>query len=49
MNVQEYPRIENRSDALDLLDRLLEETDPEDTFQVQALEALRDAIGREIL
>jgi hypothetical protein len=53
MDVQEYPRIGNRSDALDLLDRLLEEVDPDDTFKglylVQALEALRDAIEREIL
>jgi hypothetical protein len=49
MDVQEYPRIGNRSDALDLLSRLLEEADPEDTFQVQALESLRDAIERQIL
>jgi hypothetical protein len=43
------PRIGNRSDALELLDRLLEEVDPEGTFQLQALEALRDAIEREII
>jgi hypothetical protein len=45
----EAPRIGNRSDALDLLDRLLEEVDLENTFEVVSLEALRDAIEREIL
>jgi hypothetical protein len=52
----EAPRIGNRSDALDLLDRLLEEVNPESTFKVcysdfigTALETLRDAIEREIL
>jgi integrase len=49
MDVQEAPRIGNRSDALELLDRLLEEADPENTFEVISLEALRDAIEKYIL
>jgi hypothetical protein len=49
MDVLEYPRIGNRSDALDLLDRLLEEVNPENTFEVAALESLRDAIDRYII
>jgi uncharacterized LabA/DUF88 family protein len=47
MDMTEYPRIGNRSDALDLLDKIIEETGDGDT--VPALEALRDAIEREVL
>jgi hypothetical protein len=62
MDAREDLRIGNRSDALDLLDRLIEETDdragsPASTGEFAqwadsmgaALEALRDAIGREVL
>jgi hypothetical protein len=49
MDVQEAPRIGNRSDALELLNKLLEEADPENTFEVVSLEALRDAIEREVI
>jgi hypothetical protein len=45
-SVEYETRIGNRSDALALLDQLIEEAD--DTA-VAALEALRDAIAREIV
>ncbi|MDR2663853.1 MAG: hypothetical protein LBC31_12735 [Treponema sp.] len=47
MDVLEYPRIGNRSDALELLDRLIEESD--NPAAETALEALRDAIEREVV
>ncbi|MDR1507771.1 MAG: hypothetical protein LBI67_11785 [Treponema sp.] len=47
MDVQEAPRIGNRSDALDLLDSLIEKVD--DITIEAALEALRDAVDREVL
>jgi hypothetical protein len=49
MDVLEAPRIGNRSDALELLDKLLEEVNPENTFEVISLETLKDAIEREVL
>jgi hypothetical protein len=47
MDVLEAPRIGNRSDALELLDRIIEKVD--NTSIETALEALKDAIEREIL
>jgi hypothetical protein len=59
MDITEYPRIGHRSDALELLDRVIEEMagSPASTGEISqwaasigvALEALRDAIEREIL
>jgi hypothetical protein len=53
MDILEYPlRIGNRSDALDLLDRSIEEVDDKacySDFIGTALETLKDAIEREIL
>jgi hypothetical protein len=52
MDIQEYPRIGNRSDAIVLLDRIIEEVDDKacySNFIGIALETLRDAIEREIL
>jgi DNA-binding MltR family transcriptional regulator len=52
MDVQEAPRIGNRSDALELMDKIIEEVDNTacvSGFIGTALEALRDAIEREIL
>jgi hypothetical protein len=53
MDVLEYPlRIGNRSDALELLDRIIEEAGDKacySDFIGTALETLRDAIEREIL
>jgi hypothetical protein len=48
----EAPRIGNRSDALDLLDKIIEEVDDAvcySDFIGTALETLRDAIEREIV
>jgi hypothetical protein len=47
MDIPEALRIGNRSDALELLDKLIEETG--DTIAGAGLEALRDAIEREIV
>jgi hypothetical protein len=47
MDVPEYPRIGNRSDALELLDKLIEESD--NPAAETALATLRDAIDREIV
>ena len=44
---EEHPRIGNRSDALELLDVLIEASFVENIFF--ALEALKDAIEREII
>jgi len=44
---EEQPRIANRSDALELLDVLIEASFVENIFF--ALEALKDAIEREII
>jgi hypothetical protein len=51
MDIQEYPRIGNRSDALELLNRVIEEADTDcySGFIGTALEALRDAIEGEII
>jgi hypothetical protein len=44
---EEQPRIGNRSDALELLDILIEASFVENIFY--ALEALKDAIQREVI
>jgi hypothetical protein len=51
MDIQEYPRIGNRSDALDLLDKVIKRVvkKADDRTIEIALKALRDAIEREIL
>ena len=61
MDIKEYPRIGNRSDALDLLDSLIKKTSNKKesldgirtmygNYSLTAcLKALRDAIEREIL
>jgi hypothetical protein len=51
MDTREYPRIGNRSDALDLLDKIIKKVvkKVDDKSIEIALEALRDAIEREIL
>jgi hypothetical protein len=46
-SVNEPPRIANRSDALDLLDILINADGVEDDFI--ALQALRDAVEREVI
>jgi hypothetical protein len=47
MDILEYPRIGNRSDALELLDTVIGKVD--DALIEAALAALKDAIEREIL
>jgi hypothetical protein len=51
MDILEAPRIGNRSDALELLDEIIEEVNGAcySDFIGTALEALRDAIEREVL
>jgi hypothetical protein len=47
MDELEYPRIGNRSDALDLLDTVIKRV--RNPLIKKALETLRDAIEREIV
>ncbi|MDR1420606.1 MAG: hypothetical protein LBI86_09550 [Treponema sp.] len=52
MDSREIPRIGNRSDALELLECLIDAVNSDgkgDEFIRQSLEALRDAVEREII
>jgi hypothetical protein len=49
MDFQDTPYIGNPSDALDLLDQMIGEADPENELLLLRLEALKDALERSII